>query len=304
MNPLELVRLRELMEITQGSPSMKIGLIDGPVATHHEALNSGCIRELGGDVSSICENGRGLACIHGTFVAGILSAKRSSIQPGICPSCTLMVRPVFIAAADRSDHLTPATQQELGDALVECVDRGARIINLSLAQAYPSSSGEPTLQSAISYAASRGVLVIAAAGNQGALGGTAITRHPWVIPVVACDSRGHPLAASNLSKSIGNKGLCAPGDRITSLGPNGASLTLSGTSVATPFVAGAAALLWSEFPHATVEQIRMALSNPNYERKATIVPRLLDAFSAFRFLARHYGNGSEMTGDRVRDSGW
>jgi hypothetical protein len=49
----------------------------------------------------------------------------------------------------------------------------------------------------------RGVLFVAAAGNQGALGSSVITRHPWLIPVVACDRSGRVMAVSNLGASIG-----------------------------------------------------------------------------------------------------
>jgi hypothetical protein len=68
--------------------------------------------------------------------------------------------------------------------------------------------------------------VIVAAGNQGTLGSTAITCHPWVIPVVGYDLQGRPMNHSNLGSSIGRRGLGAPGDRITSIGANGKPLTL------------------------------------------------------------------------------
>ena len=106
----------------------------------------------------------------------------------------------------------------------------------------------------------RGVIVVAAAGNQGTLGSSAITRHPWVIPVVACDLRGRPTNESNLGSSIGRRGLGAPGDGITSLGAEGQPVTFGGTSVAVPFVTGAIALLWSEFPAASAAQIKLAVT--------------------------------------------
>jgi subtilisin family serine protease len=126
------------------------------------------------------------------------------------------------------------------------------------------------------------VLIVAAAGNQGTLGSSAITRHPWVIPVVACDLRGRPINESNLGSSIGTRGLSAPGDGIASLGSEGKSLTLSGTSVAVPFVAGAIVLLWSEFPAATAAQIKLALM-PG-PRRASVVPSLLNAAVAYQIL--------------------
>ena len=119
-----------------------------------------------------------------------------------------------------------ATPEELATAIIECIDAGARVINLSLALAQPSVKGEQALEQALNQAARRGVIVVAAAGNQGTLGSSAITRHPWVIPVVACDLRGRPMNESNLGSSIGRRGLSAPGDSITSLGSEGQSLTL------------------------------------------------------------------------------
>src|SRR5690606_18824505 len=118
---------------------------------------------------------------------------------------------------------------------------------------------------------------VAAAGNQGTLGSSAITRHPWVIPVVACDESGRPVNESNLGGTIGTRGLSAPGDAVTSLGTNGQAVTLGGTSVAVPFVTGAIALLWSEFPKATAGHIKLAVTQAVLPRRASVVPPLLDA---------------------------
>src|SRR5205085_7707200 len=105
----------------------------------------------------------------------------------------------------------------------------------------------------------RGVIVVAAAGNQGTLGSSLITRHQWVIPVVACDDLGRPISQSNMGSSIGRRGLSAPGRAVISLGTNGKPLTLGGTSIATPFVTGAIALLWSEFPAASASPVKLAV---------------------------------------------
>jgi subtilisin family serine protease len=175
-----------------------------------------------------------------------------------------------------------ATPQELAAAILECIKAGARVINLSLALAQPSTKGEHALEEALTLALRRGMLIIAAAGNQGTLRSSAITRHPWIIPVVARDLLGRPINESNLGSSIGTRGLSAPGDSITSLGSEGQSLTLGGTSVAVPFVTGAIALLWSEFPAATAAQMKLALM-PG-PRRASVVPPLLDAEAAFQVL--------------------
>jgi subtilisin family serine protease len=86
-----------------------------------------------------------------------------------------------------------ATPKELAAAIAECIAAGARVVNLSLALAGPSINGEQSLEDALNRAVSQGVIVAAAAGNQGTLGSSAITRHPWVIPVVACDLGGKPI---------------------------------------------------------------------------------------------------------------
>jgi len=140
------------------------------------------------------------------------------------------------------------------------------------------------LEEALNQTVRRGVLVVTAAGNQGTLGSSVITRHPWAIPVVGCDLEGRPTNESNLGSSIGRRGLSAPGHGITSLGAEGQSLTLGGTSVAVPFVTGTIALLWSEFPNATAAQIKLAITQAYTQRRASVVPPLLDAAAAYQIL--------------------
>lgn len=224
------------------------------------------------------------ACLHGTFVAGILSAKRNSPAPAICPNCTLLIRPIFTEAASGREPMPSATPQELAAALIASIDAGARVINLSLALAQPSTKGEQALEEALNQAVKRGVIVVAAAGNQGTLGSSAITRHPWVIAVAACDLRGRPMNESNLGSSIGRRGLRAPGDGITSLGSERQPVTLGGTSVAAPFVTGAIGLIWSEFPAATAAEVKLAITQSYGRRHATVTPPLLDAWAAYKML--------------------
>ena len=158
------------------------------------------------------------------------------------------------------------------------------MINLSAALSQPSLKGERELEEALDYSRSRGVIVVAAAGNQGMIGSSAITRHPWVIPVVACDLMGRPISYSNLGSSIGRRGLSAPGDEITSLGAEGKPLTFGGTSAAAPFVTGAIALLLSEFPPTTAAQVKLAVTQAYTSRRNTIVPPLLDAWGAYQVM--------------------
>ena len=283
-SPLDIVKLTALMERTRGRPEIMVGLIDGPVMMNHPDLMSENIHEVPGK-SGACAKANSAACMHGTFVAGMLSAKRNSSAPAICPDCTLLVHPIF-AETPESGQMPSATPEELAKAVIETIDAGARVMNLSVALALPSSKGERELEEALDYAAKRGVIAVAASGNQGTIGSSAITRHPWIIPVVACDNQGRPISLSNLGSSIGRQGLCAPGDDITSLGAEGKPLTFGGTSVAAPFVTGAIALLWSAFPDATAAEIKLAVIQSHVQRRITVVPPLLDAWAAYQAIAK------------------
>ena len=163
------------------------------------------------------------------------------------------------------------------------------MVNLSLALAQPSTKGQRDLEDALDHATKCGVLIVAAAGNQGTLGSTAITRHPWVIPVAACTLEGRPMQESNFGRSIGTRGVSAPGDNLTSLGAEGQPLTFGGTSAAAPFVTAAIALLWSIFPAATAADIKQAIHQAHHGRRATVVPPLLNAWAAYQALANRMG---------------
>lgn len=280
-----MVRLLPVMARTQGSPDVRIGLIDGPIATRHPDLR-GVARHDVADTDATCRSESSVSCVHGTFVAGILFGRRGSEAPSICPGCTLLARPVFLEPASVEEGMPSTTPESLAAAIVECVDAGARIINLSLALARPSVAGQEVLQAALDVTLGRGVLVVAAAGNQGTLSSTVITRHPWVIPVVGCDAAGTPISHSNLGTSIGRRGVRAPGAGVRSLSPDGTTVVLEGTSIATAFVVGTAALLWSLFPQASAGQIRLATTGGLAAERRTVTPPLLDASSALAWLSR------------------
>jgi len=178
-----------------------------------------------------------------------------------------------------------ATPDELAKAIVESIEAGARILNMSIGLVQPSMRGVAKVQEVLDYATKRGVIPVAAAGNQGTVTSSAITRHYAVIPVTGCDVHGRPTTESNLGNSIGTRGLSAPGENVTSLGTDGKPRSLRGTSVATPFVTGAIALLWSEFPRATAQEVKAAITHADGRRRKAVVPPLLDAWTAYRTMA-------------------
>jgi hypothetical protein len=94
MDPLDVVKLTALLQITRGRPEIVIGLLDGPVALDHPDLLAQHIRELP-TRRGMRAQANHAASMHGTFVAGMLCAKRGAAAPAICPDCTLLVRPIF-----------------------------------------------------------------------------------------------------------------------------------------------------------------------------------------------------------------
>lgn len=284
-NPLDLISLKPVMGLSSGHAETTMALIDGPVATNHKDLSSTNIREIPGRLRGTCARADSAACMHGTFVAGILGANRTSDAPSIAPGCTLLVRPIFAESASGNRDMPSATPEELATAIIDCVDADAKVINLSAGLIQRSAKGQGKLEEALDYSARQGVVIVAAAGNQGSVGSSAITRHPWVIPVVACDLRGRPIGYSNFGNAIGRRGLSAPGDGIKSLGTGGESSTFGGTSAAAPFVTGTIALLMSIFPDAKAGEFKIAVTRRQVSHRSTVVPPLLDAYAAYQTMA-------------------
>ena len=270
-----LIHLPPVMQHSEGSRHITIGIIDGPVDTGHPDLHTTLFKyvEGGGQVS--CRSTSSLACRHGTFVAGILGAGRDASAPGICPACGFVARPIFCEAADFG-QCPVVTTAHLAEAIYAVMRSGARVINLSLglAPAGIRKGQDAVLTEAFDEAFRKGVIIVGASGNHGRIGHNPLFDHPWVIPVVACDEQGRPSASSNIGLSIGQRGIMAPGWPVTHLGAGGGYTQLSGTSIAAPFVTGSIALLWSLCPQAAAQQVHAAITQAR-SRKRGIVPPLL-----------------------------
>lgn len=292
MNPLAQTKLQKLMSITKGSPKVVIGVIDGPVDFSHPALQNATLTTVKDSQLSLCRSASSAACMHGTYIVGTLAAKRGSVAPSICPECKILLRPVFQesnlsnSSADPNKLFPSSTSSELSDAIIETITAGARVINLSLGLSVNSLIFYNDLRDAYDYASKNQVIIVSAAGNQGNIGNVAVIDHDWVIPVAACDESDRPMPMSNFGRSIGQRGLLAPGNNITSTLPGGKFGNMGGTSVSAPFVTGTIALLWSIFPKASAVHIRRSVTSIN-PRNKSIIPPLLDAELAFDFLKGH-----------------
>src|SRR5215204_7321460 len=123
MGILAHTRLLPLMNISNGSPDITIGIIDGPVDLNHPAFRESKIKTVRASQQVACKNASDMACIHGTFVTGILCAKRGLPAPAICPNCEFVVYPIFSEikkedskSKQSSDFLLPsATLEDLSN---------------------------------------------------------------------------------------------------------------------------------------------------------------------------------------------
>jgi subtilisin family serine protease len=278
------------MRISTGDPNITIGLIDGPVDLDHSAFAGSKIRTVKDSQVSVCKNASSIACSHGTFIAGMLCARRGVSAPAICPDCQVVLYPIFREEftnnSGNDDPFPSVSTQELANAIIETVNAGAKIINLSLGTFASSFTLYQTLQEAYDYALRKHVIVVIAAGNQGNMGNISLINHQWPIPVASCDENGRLVSISNFGPSIKNRGLMAPGVSIKSTQPGGQYAHMNGTSFAAPFVTGCIALLWSIFPNASPSDIIHSLLRGTRVCQRSVIPSLLNAEVAYNILKK------------------
>lgn len=194
---------------------------------------------------------------HGTHVAGIIAADHNTGSvKGLAPKAKILAL----------DFMNDAGEGQISNAIIAmyyAASQGAKVINASWGGA-PCSKN---LRNAIQALASEGVLFISASGNGDSRGiGLNLDVDPEYpaafglsnqITVGASSSRDYMAGFSNYSRTL--VGLLAPGVGIYSTYPGNRIRALDGTSMATPFVSGAVALLMSAHPEASSAQIRSAI---------------------------------------------
>jgi hypothetical protein len=176
-------------------------------------------------------------------VASIIFGQHGSPVRGIAPRCRGIIVPVF-DETERGD-LVPCSQLDLARAIAQAVEAGATIVNISGGQLEPSGQAEATLARSVEMCADRGVLVVAAAGNEGCPCLHVPAALPSVLVAGAMDALGRPLGISNWGDRYAGQGVLAPGENVLGALPGGGVARRGGTSFATPIVSGVAALLMS-----------------------------------------------------------
>jgi len=182
---------------------------------------------------------------HGTHVAGTVAADAGSEVEGIAYGARVL--PVKVLGDDGA-----GLDSWISDGILWAADNGADVINMSLGGPGYSS----VMESAIAYARSRGVTVIAAAGNSDSPDMFSPAGLAGVVAVSAVDEARAKASFSNYGPSID---VAAPGVRILSTLNDGGFAEASGTSMASPHVAGVAALVKGAAPGLTPDQVERAL---------------------------------------------
>ena len=189
-------------------------------------------------------------CNHGTHVAGIVAANTDNGigVAGVGRQTSLVnVKVLGDTGAGSFSAVVSGILWAAGcDINGSCMERRADVINLSLgAQLYSGqtcSSALPSLQDAIDTAWNQGLVIVAAAGNNNTSRPFAPAACDHVVSVSASTSSDERASFSNYGALVD---VAAPGDQILSTNNAGSYQSLSGTSMASPHVAGLAALLWT-----------------------------------------------------------
>ena len=238
-----ILNIPDVWRLTQGE-GVKIAILDTGIDTDHQDLADAIIetKDFTGDGIED-ENG------HGTHCAGIVGARLNGVGfVGVAPKSQLMIGKVL-------DNNGSGAYSWISDGIYWAVESGADVISMSLG----GPISDPELYRAIQYANFYGKHVICAAGNEGTLGKNTIGypgKYGGVITVASHDMNGNP---SGFSSSGGEVDVMAPGTNIWSTYKHGGYAELSGTSMATPFVAGLAALIAAR--HKTSQESDNQLAN-------------------------------------------
>lgn len=228
---------------TVGSSDILVAIVDTGIDYTHPDLSPNYV-PLGydwvnNDTDPIDDHG------HGTHCAGIVAAKINN-NVGIAGVAQVHVMAEKVLGADGYGWDT-----WVAEGVIHATAQGAKVISMSLGGEYSD-----VMQDAVRYAYDHGVLLVAAAGNQGSITKWYPAGYDEVLAVSATDSTDQLASFSSYGEWIE---VSAPGVDVYSTIPSNSYASWSGTSMAAPHVAGVAALIWSAFPHYTRDQVRRLL---------------------------------------------
>jgi type VII secretion-associated serine protease mycosin len=261
---LGALHAQEAWQTSQGA-GVTVAVLDTGVDATHPDL-TGQVLPGKDEVGFGAKQGDPQWAKHGTGMAAIIaghghgSGDGSGVL-GIAPKAKIL--PVRVILEDKDPQRQKARSSR-GDALPAgirwAVDHGAGVINLSLGDDSATAAPVAAEDDAIQYALSKGVVVVASAGNGGdeADRSSYPAAYPGVIAAAAVDRYGRhaPFSTSRWYSSVS-----APGDDVVIAAPDRKYYTGWGTSAASAYVSGAAALIRSAYPHLSPAQIKQVLQS-------------------------------------------
>ena len=236
-------------KVTTGDPNLVVAVVDTGIDYNHPDLKDRVVKgqdfsfRPGRFFNRKDPNGPMDDNAHGTHCAGIIGATANNMVgiAGVAPGVKLMAVKVLGKSGG-------GTEYDVMKGVAYSITNGAKIVSMSLGGTATTSVERKFYEAAVLS----GALVVAAAGNSAdGLGFPAA--YPGVLSVGATDSGGGLARFSNHDQSMS---VTAPGVGILSTIPGETYAKFSGTSMAAPFVAGAAALVWSKHPDWTAEQVK------------------------------------------------
>jgi thermitase len=251
-NLYNLIYLPYAKLFTNGVPEIKVAVLDTGVNLFHQELLGKMINGFdfvnleGLNTTDFIGDKTGYDDVpedeigHGTHVSGIIAAKGLKMDEGVCPGCSIMPVRVLATLKNNGRLVGAGIIDNINAGLKWAVDNGADVINMSLGIKH-LGGGLPH-EDIIKYALSKNVTIVAASGNDGTSEKYYPGALPGVIAVGAVDSEGEVTSFTSYGANIS---VIAPGVRIYSSYVNNTYAYASGTSQASPFVAGAVALMKS-----------------------------------------------------------
>ncbi|RKO67187.1 peptidase S8 [Desulfofundulus salinus] len=223
---------------------MKVAVLDTGIDLHHPDLQeniAGGVNFVEPHLPPQDDNG------HGSHVSGTIAAVKNNYGVvGAAPGAKLYAVKVL-------NHKGEGYFADVIRALGWCLEQGIQVVNLSFGSNTPSKA----LHEAIRQVTDKGMIVVAAAGNDGTTRSVDYpAAYPEVVAVGAVDEQNRLASFSSQGPEIN---LVAPGTRILSTGNGGLFWRLSGTSMATAHVSGIVALIWSMAPQLNSGQILRTL---------------------------------------------
>lgn len=243
---LPLIKADKAWQINTGDPKIKIAVIDTGVDLNHPDLEGKLTEGMNMlDPSEPPQDDNG----HGTHCAGIIAARTNNLEGIAGVDWGSKIMPIKAMDAEGS-----GTAVDIADGIYWATDHGANVISLSLGE----YSDSDYLHQAIRYAYDKGVAIFAAMGNDGISDPSYPAAYPEAIAVAANDENSETASFSNYGP---HTSVTAPGVAIPSTYPDRRYVALSGTSMATPHVAGVAGLIKSINPSLNPDAMRKILQD-------------------------------------------